>query len=376
MAYFYEKIKTLTDKGLTVTTNYNECQGTTSSSGTIGTSPQTPIIKIKKADNNEVNLGYQITSNMLLGFLSQNFQFYRNVGIGNADRNTVNSEDYGETAGNDLNSFLKLQSIVFDRGYSIYENNPFSSMDSIMHFTTTDYSGITLYYPAKAIREDLFNNNSNYAGGISIGADKNIKLGGDLSSVDVEHGSFLQLGVQWRAKSSSYIQICSTYTQTYNNTLKNNPIAIFTQISGNQYGFAIAGSTTANVKMQANIPIHAPYFNTTSDIRAKKDISKSTFAARDIIKALPIYNYTLKEDNQKTIGIMAQDALDLKLGDFELVKNKEATGENGDYMSIKESKLVYVAWKAIQEQEEIIEKQQQEIDELKSLVHQLLEIKK
>ena len=376
MAYFYEKIKTLTDKGLTVTTNYNECQGTTTSSGTIGTSPQTPIVKIKKADNNEVNLGYQITSNMLLGFLSQNFQFYRNVGIGNADRDTVNSEDYGETAGNDLNSFLKLQSIVFDREYSIYESNPFFSMDSIMHFATTDYSGITLRYPAKAIRENLLDNTSNYAAGISIGADKNIKLGGDLSSVDVEHGSFLQLGKYWRAKSSNYIQICSILSQAYDNNLKMNPIAIFTQIGSNQCGFAIAGSSKTNAKMQANIPIHAPYFNTTSDIRAKKDISKSTFAARDVIKALPIYNYTLKEDNQKTIGIMAQDALDINLGDFELVKNKEATGENGDYMSIKESKLVYVVWKAIQEQEEIIEKQQQEINELKDLVHKLLETKK
>ena len=84
----------------------------------------------------------------------------------------------------------------------------------------------------------------------------------------------------------------------------------------------------------------------------------------------------IKEDNQKTIGIMAQDALDINLGDFELVKNKEATGKDGDYMAIKESKLVYVAWKAIQEQEEIIEKQQQEIDELKDLVRQLLEVKK
>ena len=45
-------------------------------------------------------------------------------------------------------------------------------------------------------------------------------------------------------------------------------------------------------------------------------------------------------------------------------------------MAIKESKLVYVTWKAIQEQEEIIEKQQQEINELKDLVHKLLEIKK
>lgn len=373
MAYFYEKIKTLTDKGLTITTNYNECQGTTpSNGGNLGTSPQTPIIMTKKADNTEVNLGYQITSNMFMGFLSQNFQFYKNVGIGNSG-----SGDYQTSAGSNLAHFLKLQSIVFDRNYSIVGSNPFTSMDSIMHFDAEDYNSINLYYAAKAIREDLFNNGSTYAGGISIGADKNIKLGGDLSSVDVEHGSFLQLGTKWQAKSSNCIQICSILSQTYNATyLQNNPIAIFTHVNGNRYGFGIAGTSTSNAKMQANIPIHAPYFNTTSDIRAKKDISKSTFAARDIIKALPIYNYTLKEDNQKTIGIMAQDALDINLGDFELVKNKEATGKDGDYMAIKESKLVYVAWKAIQEQEEIIEKQQQEIDELKDLVRQLLETKK
>lgn len=374
MAYFYEKIKTLTDKGLTVTTNYNECQGTTpSSGGSLGTSPQTPIIVTKKADNTEVNLGYQITSNMFMGFLSQNFQFYKNVGIGNNGTGT-----YQASAGSNLDCFLKLQSIVFDRSYSLVESNPFTSMDSIMHFDAEDYSRINLYYAAKAIREDLFNNSGTYAGGISIGADKNIKLGGDLSSVNVEHGSFLQLGTKWQAKSSNCIQICSIFSKAnFDATnLQNNPIAIFTHINGNRYGFGIAGTTTSNAKMQANIPIHAPYFNTTSDIRAKKDISKSTFAARDVVKALPIYNYTLKEDNQKTIGIMAQDALDINLGDFELVKNKEATGENGDYMSIKESKLIYIAWKAIQEQEEVIEKQQQEINELKDLINKLLEIKK
>ena len=375
MAYFYEKIKALTDKGLTVTTTYNECQGTTSSSGTIGTSPQTPKIVVKKADNTEVNLGYQITSDMLLGFLSQNFQFYKNVGIGSPR----NGGDYGTTAGSDLTKFLKLQSIVFDRNYSIVdESNPFSSLDSIMHFDAADYSDITLRYPAKTIREDLFNNSSTYARGISIGSDKNIKLGGDLSSVKVEHGSFLQLGTKWQAKSSDCIQIYSTLSkENFDATnLQNNPIAIFTYISNNLYGFGIAGTTTSNAKMQANIPIHAPYFNTTSDIRAKKDISKTTFSARDVVKALPIYSYILKENNERNIGIIAQDALNVNLDGFELVKNKEATGKDGDYMAIKESKLIYVAWKAIQEQEEVIEKQQQEIDELKDLVRQLLEVKK
>lgn len=375
MAYFYEKIKVLTDKGLTVTTNYNECQGTIpTDGGSLGTSPQTPKVIVKKTDNTEVNLGYQITSDMFMGFLSQNFQFYKNVGIGNPR----NSGDYETTAGSDLTKFLKLQSIVFDRNYSIVGTNPFFSMDSIMHFDAADYSDITFLYRAKAIREDLFNNSSAYARGISIGSDKNIKLGGDLSQVNEEHGSFLQLGTKWQAKSSDCIQIYSTLSQTDFDAinLQDNPIAIFTYISNNPYGFGIAGTTTTNAKMQANIPIHAPYFNTTSDIRAKKDISKATFAARDVVKTLPIYSYILKENNERNIGIIAQDALDVNLDGFELVKNKEATGKDGDYMAIKESKLVYVAWKAIQEQEETIEKQQQEIDELKDLVHQLLETKK
>ena len=374
MAYFYEKIKVLNNTGLTVTTNYNGCLGTTSSSGTMGTSPQTPKVVTKKADNTEVDLGYQITSNMFLGFLSQNFQFYKNVGIGNGS----SSGDYGQTAGSSLARFLKLQSIVFDRNYSIVGTNPFSSLDSIMHFDAADYSDITLLYPAKTIREDLFNNSSTYARGISIGSDKNIKLSGDLSSVNVEHGSFLQLGTKWQAKSSDCIQIYSTLSKAnFDATnLQNNPIAIFTYISNNLYGFGIAGTTTSNAKMQANIPIHAPYFNTTSDIRAKKDISKTTFSARDVVKALPIYSYILKENNERNIGIIAQDALNVNLNGFELVRNKEATGKDGDYMAIKESKLVYVAWKAIQEQEEVIEKQQQEIDELKDLVRQLLEVKK
>ena len=374
MAYFYEKIKTLTNKGLTVTTNYNECQGTTpTGGGSLGTSPQTPIIVTKKADNTEVNLGYQITSNMLMGFLSQNFQFYRNVGIGN---NGIG--DYQTSAGSNLANFLKLQSIVFDRSYSLVASNPYSAADSILHFNSADYSGITLTYPAKAIKNDLFNTSSAGEGGISISSIPVLKLGGGLSNGNIAPGSFLQLGATWQAKSDNYIQIGSTLSQAnFNATnLQKNPIAIFTHIGTNYYGFGIAGTTTSNAKMQANIPIHAPYFNTTSDIRAKKNVSKATFSARDVVKALPIYNYILKENNERNIGIIAQDALDVNLDGFELVKNKEATGKNDDYMSIKESKLVYVAWKAIQEQEEIIEKQQQEINKLKDLVYKLLETKK
>ena len=50
---------------------------------------------------------------------------------------------------------------------------------------------------------------------------------------------------------------------------------------------------------------------------------------------------------------------------FKLVDNENATGQDFDYMTIHESKLAYILWKAVQEQQKIIEDLQKEIKELK-----------
>lgn len=102
--------------------------------------------------------------------------------------------------------------------------------------------------------------------------------------------------------------------------------------------------------------VKAPYFNATSDARAKENIRKADFSAISIVNSLPIYNFNYKNSEKSSIGVIAQEAAEFNIDNFSLVENIEATGENGDYMSIKESKLIYILWKAIQEQQEEIEK--------------------
>ena len=100
---------------------------------------------------------------------------------------------------------------------------------------------------------------------------------------------------------------------------------------------------------------NALYFNATSDIRAKTNLQHASFKALNIVKSLPIYTFNYKETGSPSIGLIAQDAAKISFGsDFSLVNNLTASGENGDYMTIKESKLIYVLWKAIQEQQEQI----------------------
>lgn len=100
---------------------------------------------------------------------------------------------------------------------------------------------------------------------------------------------------------------------------------------------------------------NALYFNATSDIRAKTKVQHASFKALNIVKSLPVYTFNYKETGSPAIGLIAQDAAKISFGsDFSLINNENASGENGDYMTIKESKLIYILWKAIQEQQEQI----------------------
>lgn len=100
----------------------------------------------------------------------------------------------------------------------------------------------------------------------------------------------------------------------------------------------------------------AKYFNATSDMRAKYDINTFNFSALELIKKLPVYIFKYKNGDGSAIpGIMAQDLLREQGCSLDLINNKEASGENGDYMSIKESKLVYILMEAIKEQQIKIE---------------------
>lgn len=113
--------------------------------------------------------------------------------------------------------------------------------------------------------------------------------------------------------------------------------------------------------------IDALYFNATSDQRAKSHIQLFKSNALDIVNKLPVYEFHYRNNDTPSIGVLAQDAVtfDKQFTDFSLVNNPDATGENGDYMTIKESKLVYILWKAVQEQQAQINYLQEQLNELK-----------
>lgn len=120
------------------------------------------------------------------------------------------------------------------------------------------------------------------------------------------------------------------------------------------------------LSVKADGPIEATYFNATSDRRAKTNIAAYEGNATELVKKIPIYTFNYLASNSPSIGMIAQEAaiFDNAIPNFSLVSNKQATGEDGDYMSIKESKLVYILWKAVQEQAAKIEELQKKVDAL------------
>ena len=113
--------------------------------------------------------------------------------------------------------------------------------------------------------------------------------------------------------------------------------------------------------------ITATSFNATSDKRAKTNIKRlDQEKALDIVNKLPVYSFNYKKDNTPSIGVLAQEAAvyDGAIPNFSLVNNEQATGENGDYQTVKESKLVYILWAAIQEQSRQINQLKSQLKEL------------
>ena len=127
----------------------------------------------------------------------------------------------------------------------------------------------------------------------------------------------------------------------------------------------VAGGIGVGGDIYAKGSCTAEYFNATSDKRAKENIRLANYSALDLIKKLPVYIYNYKNNNETVTGILAQDLLEAQPEELNLVSNINATGENNDYMSIKNDKLMFVLLKAIQEQQEQIEQLKSEIDNIK-----------
>ena len=135
----------------------------------------------------------------------------------------------------------------------------------------------------------------------------------------------------------------------------------------NDSGITVNASATFEKTITCKDQITAVSFNATSDKRAKTNIKRlDQEKALDIVNKLPVYSFNYKKDNIPSIGVLAQEAMvyDGAIPNFSLVNNEQATGENGDYQTIKESKLVYILWAAIQEQSRQINQLKSQLKEL------------
>ena len=135
----------------------------------------------------------------------------------------------------------------------------------------------------------------------------------------------------------------------------------------NASGITVKSNATFEKTITCKDQITAVSFNATSDKRAKTNIKRlDQEKALDIVNKLPVYSFNYKKDNIPSIGVLAQEAAvyDGAIPNFSLVNNEQATGENGDYQTVKESKLVYILWAAIQEQSRQINQLKSQLKEL------------
>lgn len=157
---------------------------------------------------------------------------------------------------------------------------------------------------------------------------------------------------------------------------KDNESLIFESTNSNSTAhqpgyFAFSSITIENTEGQNNAELlikgkcEALYFNATSDRRAKTKITPAKFSALQVVNAIPTYTFNYKNSEEKTLGLIAQEAAEFDLDGFNMVDNLEATGQDGDFMQMKESKLVYVLWKAVQELSAEVEELKTQIASLK-----------
>lgn len=131
--------------------------------------------------------------------------------------------------------------------------------------------------------------------------------------------------------------------------------------------FPRSGAITIKAPLEVkDNPVLAQFFNATSDKRAKENIQPAAYKALDLINKLPVYTYNYKNNTETVTGILAQDLLEAQPKELDLVSNINASGENGDYMSIKNDKFMFVLMKAIQEQQEKINYLEEELNKLKN----------
>lgn len=121
------------------------------------------------------------------------------------------------------------------------------------------------------------------------------------------------------------------------------------------------GKTEPATILDVNGTVTATDFNSTSDIRFKRDIEKID-GALDKVSQISGYTFTLNETNQRSTGVIAQEV--------EKVLS-EAVGGTEDHKTVSYGNMIGLLIEAIKEQQQQIDFQKAEIERLQSTLKNL-----
>jgi hypothetical protein len=174
-----------------------------------------------------------------------------------------------------------------------------------------------------------------------------------LSQGSVSGNRGLQIGVQ-SAKVTNAVNADKATDAT---NLVTNPSNSTIYISGPNSSAGVTPKsifTAENVFVTGGNTINALTFNSTSDERLKENIENVGHnQIKNIVEKVDVKTFNFKKLKDKTfIGVVAQDLLNSNtvIGDLLVDKNEDG------FLSIKESKLVYVLWDYIKQLEERVKK--------------------
>ena len=159
----------------------------------------------------------------------------------------------------------------------------------------------------------------------------------------------------------------------YSNTTGNNNTAIghYANVGSNNLTNATAIGYDATVSASNKIRLGNTNvtsiegqvaWTNVSDRRLKKDITSTKYGLETILKLVPV-DYLLKSNNLSQIGFIAQD---LKPIVPEAVNGTEGDIEKGETLGITYTTLIPVLTKAIQQQQQIIDRLLKRIEALES----------
>ena len=104
----------------------------------------------------------------------------------------------------------------------------------------------------------------------------------------------------------------------------------------------------SGLSINGDISLNSGTIRVLSDSRFKENIHHNESDFLSVVLNTPVVNYNYKNSNIKYIGLLAQDLSSSLADDALFFVDKQPTEDCPDKLVIKETKLIYILWKALQ----------------------------